>query len=116
MSTQWITKGDMDTVSLTLTSRLTPDGAAQSISEPTALAAELYSGDTLVASISVTPGDATGWATSAPVVPVAFTAANTPAPGVYVMRCKATYVAGVKSYPSNDDAIRLEIRSPGALR
>lgn len=113
---QGFTQGDYCLAPYTLTS--TQGGTAQTIAEPLSLVARLYArgSTTLVTSVSVTPGDCTGWGTTSVVVPVEFTSAISAAlaVGTYSVWIVGTYANGTVRWPENGAAISLEVRAPGA--
>ena len=100
----------------TLTTSLA--GAAQTIAEPLSLAVQLYQRGTttLVTTISVAPGDCTGWTTTSVAVPVVFTSAISAglAVGTYNVEIVGTYVNGSVRWPENGSALSLVVRAPGA--
>ena len=71
---------------------------------------------TLVTTISVTPGDCTGWTTTSVAVPVVFTSAISAglAVGTYNVEIVGTYVNGSVRWPENGSALSLVVRAPGA--
>ena len=71
---------------------------------------------TLVTTISVTPGDCTGWTTTSVAVPVVFTSAISAglAVGTYNVEIVGTYVNGTVRWPENGSALSLVVRAPGA--
>jgi len=113
---QGFTQGDYCLAPYTLTS--TQGGTAQTIAEPLSLVARLYArgSTTLVTSVSVTPGDCTGWGTTSVVVPVEFTSAISAAlaVGTYSVWIVGTYANGTVRWPENGAAVSLEVRAPGS--
>ena len=113
---QGFTQGDRCEVSYTLT--MTLAGTAQTIAEPLSLAVQLYQRGTttLVTTISVAPGDCTGWTTTSVAVPVVFTSAISAglAVGTYNVEIVGTYVNGTVRWPENGSALSLVVRAPGA--
>ncbi len=110
-SVQSFTKGDACTATFTISID------TGTISEPTSLAAQMYpvGSTTLATSISVTPGDCTGWGTASVSVPVAFTSANAPTAGRYSVEIVATYVDGTRRWPDNATSpVQLDVKAPGA--
>lgn len=112
-----ITKGHTTRAVYTLTGSLS--GSASTIAEPTSLAVKLYPlGSTVeAASITITPGDCTGWGTTSVVVPCTYNAINTAAltgGQRYNVEIHATYADGVQAWPAGTSNSLVEIEAPGA--